>query len=57
MFKFKRKRLDCSEKQVLCVMVSKEAERLKKSYMTTPSEKMYKRITKLNKLLEKVSNL
>ena len=59
MFKFKSKRnkLTQEERQFLSALIIKEAKRLRHSYMKSASDLTYKRIQKLDKLLEKVSIL
>lgn len=59
MFKFKSKRnkLTQEELQFLSALVTKEASRLRHLYMKSASDLTYKRIQKLDKLLEKISIL
>lgn len=62
MFKFilrnrDRNKLTEEERQVLFAMVTKESTRIKKAYMKSGTPIMYKRMTKLNQLLEKIARI
>lgn len=61
MFRFirdrNRNKLTEEERQVLFAMITKEYTRIKKVYTKSGTPIMYKRMTKLNQLLEKIARI